>query len=97
VVSRDVEVNEEARWDCNQQEELTIGEIKLPIRDNGVSSSRSSDEDSSLRSSKDEQEPMNLRFRDLRDLYETTGEVQLVCLLADAKITSFNEAARDTK
>jgi hypothetical protein len=54
MVSRDVEVNEEARWNCNQQEELTIGEIKLPIRDNGVSSSRSSDEDSSLRSSKDE-------------------------------------------
>jgi hypothetical protein len=53
VVSRDVEVNEETRWDWNQQEELTIGEIELPIRDDGASSSRSSE---------DEQELMNPRF-----------------------------------
>jgi hypothetical protein len=65
VVSRDVEVNEEARWDWNQQEELTIGEIELPIQNDGVSSSRNSDEDSSSRSSEDEQEPMNPRFQDL--------------------------------
>jgi hypothetical protein len=38
---------------------------------------------------------MNPRFQDLRDLYETTGEVHLVCLLADAKIISFEEAAMD--
>jgi transposase InsO family protein len=53
VVSRDVVVNEEAHWDWNQQEELTIGEIELPIRDDGASSSRSSE---------DEQKPMNPRF-----------------------------------
>jgi hypothetical protein len=38
VISRDIEVNEEARWDRNQQEELTIGEIELLIRDGGASS-----------------------------------------------------------
>jgi hypothetical protein len=97
VVNRDIEVNEEARWDWNQQEELMIGEIKLLIRDDGASSLRSSDEDSSSRSSEDEQEPMDLRFRDLRDLYETTGEVHLVSLLVDAEIISFEKAAQDTK
>jgi hypothetical protein len=39
--------------------ELTTGEIELPIRDDGASSSRSSDEDSNSRSLEDEQ---NLRF-----------------------------------
>jgi hypothetical protein len=76
------------------KEELTIGEIELPNRDGGASSSRNSDEDSSSRSSEDEQEPMNPIFW---DLYETTGEVHLVCLLADAEIISFEEAARDIK
>jgi hypothetical protein len=40
---------------------------------------------------------MNPRFQDLRDHYETTSEVHMVCLLADAEIISFEEAARDTK
>jgi Reverse transcriptase (RNA-dependent DNA polymerase) len=58
-------------------------------------SSRSSEEDSSSGSSDEaEAEPRNPRFR---DLYETTGEMYLVCLLADAKTISFEEAVRDPK
>ena len=62
------------------------------------SSSRSSDEDSHSGSSEEaEAEPRNQRYRDLRDLYDNTGEVHLVCLLADAESISFEEAVRDPK
>jgi hypothetical protein len=67
-------------------------------RDDGASSSRSSKEDSSSGSSCEaEAEPRNLRIHNLRDLYETTGEVHLVCLLANAETISFEEAVRDPK
>jgi hypothetical protein len=73
-------------------------EVRHPIRDDGASSSRSSEEDSSLGSSdKTEAEPRNLRFHNLRDLYEITGEVHMVCLLADTEMISFEEAFRDPK
>jgi hypothetical protein len=101
VISRDVDLNEETRWDWkNQQEELLTKEVevKLPVRDDGASSSRSSEEDSNSGSSDEaEAESRNPRFRDLRDLYETTGEVHLVCLLADAEMISFEETVRDPK
>jgi hypothetical protein len=72
----------------NQQEELSTEEIEVrhPVRDDGALSSRSSDEA--------EAKHRNLRFR---DLYETTGEVHLVCLLADAETISFEEVVRDPK
>jgi hypothetical protein len=89
MISRDVKLNEEARWDWkNQQEELSTKEVEVRhlVRDDGASISRSSEEDSNLGSSDEtEAEPRNPRFQDLRDLYETTGEVHLVCLLADAE------------
>jgi hypothetical protein len=89
MISRDVKLNEEARWDWkNQQEELSTEEVEVRhlVRDDGASISRSSDEDSNSGSSDEtEAEPRNPRFQDLRDLYETTGEVHLVCLLADAE------------
>jgi Reverse transcriptase (RNA-dependent DNA polymerase) len=101
MICRDVELNEEARWDWkNQQEELTTEEVELRllVRNDGASSSRNSEEDSSSGSSEEaEVEPRNLRFQDLRVLYETTGEVHLVCLLADAETISFEEAVRDPK
>ena len=36
-------------------------------------------------------------MRSLRDLYDSTDEVHLVCLLADAENISFEEAVRDMK
>jgi Reverse transcriptase (RNA-dependent DNA polymerase) len=69
-----------------------------PVWDDRASSSRSSEEDSGLGSSDEaEAELRNLRFRDLWDLYETTGEVYLVCLLVNVKIISFKEAVWDLK
>jgi Reverse transcriptase (RNA-dependent DNA polymerase) len=67
------------------------------IRDDGASSLRSSEDSSSGSSNEAEAESRNLRVWDLRDLYETTGEVHLVCLLADAETISFEEAVRDPK
>jgi hypothetical protein len=101
MISRDVELNEEACWDWkNQQEELLTEkvEVRHPVWDDRASSSRSSEEDSSSRSSAEtEVESRNSRFWDLRDLYETTGEVHLVCLLADVETISFEEAIQNPK
>ena len=36
-------------------------------------------------------------MQSLRDLCDSTNEVHLVCLLADAENISFEEAVRDTK
>jgi hypothetical protein len=67
--------------------------VRHPVRDDEASSSRNSENDSISGSSDEaEAEPRNPRFRDLRDLYETTGEVHLVCLLADTETISFEEA-----
>jgi hypothetical protein len=72
--------------------------VRYLVRDDGASISRSSKEDSNSGSSDEiEAEPRNPRFQDLRDLYETTGEVHLVCLLADAEAISFEETIRDPK
>jgi hypothetical protein len=101
MISRDVELNEDARWAWkNQQEKLSTEEVEVrhPVRDYGVSSSRILEEDSSSGSSDEaEGEPRNPRFRDLRYFFETTGEVHLICLLADVKMISFEEVVQDPK
>jgi hypothetical protein len=69
VINRDVELNEEARWDwMNKQEELSIEEVEVrhPVQDDGASTSRSSEEDSNSGSSDEaEAEPKNPKFQDL--------------------------------
>jgi len=45
----------------------------------------------------DEDEPRQPKMRSLQYLYDSTNEVHLVCLLADAKNISFEEAVRDKK
>ena len=44
-----------------------------------------------------EDEPRNPRIRSLQDLYQTTDEVHLVCLVADAENVNFEEAVKDKK
>jgi hypothetical protein len=69
VISRDVELNEETLWDWkNQHEEMSTKEVEVrhPVRDDGVSSSRSSKEDSSSGSSDEvEAKSRNLKFWNL--------------------------------
>lgn len=45
----------------------------------------------------EEEELRQPRMRSLQDLYDSTNEVHLVCLLADSKDISFEEAVRDKK
>jgi hypothetical protein len=59
---------------------------------------RNSEDDSNSGSSDEaEVEPRNLKFWDFWDLYETTDEVHLVCLIIDAETISFEEAFWDPK
>ena len=91
VVSRDVQVNEESAWDWNNKKEVTQEE---EIEE---STSAPIIKQTSPPTSDDEEEPRQPKMRSLQDLYETTSEVHLVCLLADAENITFEEAVRDKK
>ncbi|KAJ3686893.1 hypothetical protein LUZ61_016057 [Rhynchospora tenuis] len=90
IVSRDVQVNEEIAWDWNNQKEMA-NEKEEP------STSTPTTTNTSNESSDNEDEPRQPRTRNLQDLYESTPEVHLVCLLADSENITFEEAVRDKK
>ena len=83
---------EESAWDWNNQKEVTQEEEK------GESSTAAPIiTPISPLTSDDEGEPRQPRMRSLQDLYESTSEVHLVCLLADAENITLEEAVRDKK
>ena len=86
IVSHNVRVNEASEWDWNNSTDVNIevGE-----------SSVATPTDSEIFN--DEDEPRQPKMRSLRVLYDSTNEVHLVCLMADAENISFEEAVRDTK
>ena len=86
IVSHNVRVNEASEWDWNNSTDVNIevGE-----------SSVATPTDSEIFN--DEDEPRQPKMRSLQDLYDSTNEVHLVCLLADAENISFEEAVRDKK
>lgn len=92
IVSRDVQVDEESTWDWKNQKEATQDKEKgeslsvAPIIT-----------PTTPQVSDDEEEPSQPRMRSLQDLYDSTNEVHLVCLLADSEDISFEEAVRDKK
>lgn len=90
VVSRDVLVNEASSWDWNNSTEdiIKIGETSTTTPVVTPASSEIFD---------DEDEPQQPRMRSLQDLYDSTDEVHLACLLADSENISFEEAVRDKK
>ena len=90
MVSRDVRVNEANEWDLNNSTEVNIevGEPSVVAPTSISTNSEISDE---------EDEPRQSKMGSLRDLYDSTNEVHLVCLLADAENISFEEAMRDKK
>jgi hypothetical protein len=45
----------------------------------------------------DEEEPRQPKMRSLRDLYDSTSEVHLICFLVDAENISFEEAVKNEK
>jgi hypothetical protein len=87
-----VQVNEESAWDWKNQKEVTQKEEK------GESSTTAPIiTPTSPPTSDDEGESRHPRMRSLQDLYESTNEVHLVCLLVDAENITFEEAVRDKK
>ena len=86
MVSRDVRVNEASEWDWNNSTE--VGESSVVAPTSIPTNSETTD---------DEDEPRQPKMRSLQDLYDSTNEVHLVCLLADAENISFEEAVRDKK
>ncbi|GMI80153.1 hypothetical protein HRI_001684600 [Hibiscus trionum] len=90
TVSRDVRVNEASEWDWNNSTEVIIevGESSVAAPTSIPTNSETTD---------DEDEPRQPKMRSLQELYDSTNEVHLVCLLADDENISFEEALRDKK
>jgi len=88
MVSRDVRINETSEWDWNNSSEVMIevGESSV-VALTSINSKTTNDED----------EPRQPKIRSLHDLYDSTNEVHLVCLLAYAENISFEEVVRDKK
>ena len=89
-MSRDVRINEASKWDWNSSTEAVVEVEESSV---AVPSNIST----KLEDSDNEDEPTQPRMRSLQDLYDSTSEVHLVCLLADAENISFEEAVRDKK
>jgi len=78
MVSRDVQVDEASKWDWNNSTE--VGESSVITPTSIPTNSETAD---------DEDEPQEPKMRSLQDLYNSTNEVHLVCLMANAKNISF--------
>jgi hypothetical protein len=90
IVSRDVRINEASKWDWNNSTEVNV-----EVEESSFAIPTSIPTE--LEESNNEDEPLQPRMRSLQDLYDSTNEVHLVCLLADAENISFEEAIRDKK
>ncbi|GJZ16180.1 retrovirus-related pol polyprotein from transposon TNT 1-94 [Tanacetum coccineum] len=97
TVSRDVYVNEESTWDWNNwllykprnntQENIPKMAILATPNDQTVVTTNSKNED----------EPVQQQTRSLQDLYESTTEMHLVCLVENTENITFEEAIRSKK
>ncbi|KAJ3692026.1 hypothetical protein LUZ60_012376 [Juncus effusus] len=96
MVSRDVHVNEERAWDWNNKDEMTHDEAELGEAEKGESPASTFVPTSPVPSDV-EDEPRQPRMRSMQDLYDSTSEVHLICLLADAETITFEEAVRNEK
>jgi len=93
TVSRDVRVNEAGEWDWSRSAEVVPKDAETSATATTAVSKDSifdDDEEESGRSRRP-------RMRSLQELYDSTSEVHLVCLMADAETLSFEEAVRDEK
>nr|KYP43697.1 Retrovirus-related Pol polyprotein from transposon TNT 1-94 [Cajanus cajan] len=95
LVSRDVQVDEESEWSWSNSEE-TSGSSNLEII--GRSSEiigRSSDRTNEH--SEEDDEPEQLRTRSLQDIYNSTDELHVVCLLTRTEDIKSEEAVLDER
>ena len=95
VVNRDVIVDEASEWNCENSLEPVVEQGRTTTILEPTNNVTNISDD--IPSSDDEAEPRNQKTRTLQDLYDTTGEVHLVCLMADTEDISFVEAVRIKK
>ena len=83
-------MNEASKWDWNISTEVvdTVEETTIVVP-TSIPEEHEETEDGD--------EPLQPKMRSLQDLYDSTSEVHLVCLLADAENISVEEALRDKK
>jgi hypothetical protein len=101
-VSCDVQVNEESMWNWSSMEEMSHEEEKeatstIISTSTSTTTSITSQAEPSSPLSDDEDEPRTPKSRSLREIYEVTSELHLVCLLADAEDITFEQAVKDEK
>ena len=85
IVSRDVRINEASKWGWNNSTEVIDAVEESSV---AVPTSISTEHEDT----ENEDEPIQPRMRSLQDLYDSTYEVHLVCLLSDAENISVEEA-----
>jgi hypothetical protein len=113
IASRDVQVNEESAWDWTNQTEANVKQqqaicgpqiLDCEPQDDfcGPQTHPCGPQTASVQRGEssttvNEGEPRQSRMRSLQELYDSTNEVHLVCLLADAETITFEEAVRDKR
>ncbi|XP_020233630.1 uncharacterized protein LOC109813787 [Cajanus cajan] len=95
LVSRDVQVDEESEWSWSNSEKTSgssnsENESSEIIRRSSEITRRSSDRTNEH--SEEDDEPEQLRTQSLQDIYNSTDELHVVCLLTGTKDIKFEEA-----
>jgi hypothetical protein len=100
-VNCDVQVNEESIWNLRSMEEMSHEEKKATSTIISTSTSTTTSITSQAEPysplSDDEDEPRTPNTRSLREIYEVTSELHLVCLLTDTEDITFEQAVKDKK
>jgi hypothetical protein len=96
-VSCDVQVNEKSMWNWSSMEEMSHEEEKEATSIIISTPTLTSQAELSSSLSDEEDEPMTPKIRSLQDIYESTNELHLVCLLADAEDITFEQTVKDEK
>ena len=89
IVSRDVRVDEANEWSWNNSVEEMSGDTSPSIAIPPATEN--------FETTDDEDEPRRPRIRTIQELYESTKQVHVVCLLAGSKNITFEEAVQDEK
>ena len=87
IVSRDVRVDEANEWSWNNSIEEMSGDTSSSISIPPATEN--------FETTDDEDEPRRPRIRTIQELYESTEQVHVVCLLVGSENITFEEAVQD--
>lgn len=95
-ISRDVKFDEDGIWEDNPKVVANArGDVEqMELNDQSTPSSSTFSPSSS---SNDIDEPLVPRSRRLSDIYQSTDELHLICLLADSEPLVYEDAAKEGK